>query len=161
MNNVELARTLSWRENALLEEREKNNKLKNGMRNLFCNKKCVTLQQHITFITMERDVNIMLATYGKYFPETSLPQVREIFEHIDDSQAAALSCTQFKDPITSIILSILLGQFGADRFYLEQIGIGIAKLLTCGGLGVWTLIDLFLIMDATRQQNLQKLMSII
>ncbi len=39
MNNVELARTLSWRENALLEEREKNNKLKNGMRNLFCNKK--------------------------------------------------------------------------------------------------------------------------
>ena len=128
---------------------------------LLCNIKCVILHENIVFITMEKDVNLMLATYGKYFPETSLPQVREIFEHMDDTQAAALSCTQFKDPITSIILSVLLGQFGADRFYLEQIGIGIAKLLTCGGLGVWTLIDLFLIMDATRQHNLQKLMSII
>lgn len=78
---------------------------------------------------MEKDVNLMLATYGKYFPETSLPQVREIFEHMDDTQAATLSCTQFKDPITSIILSVLLGQFGADRFYLEQIGIGIASYL--------------------------------
>lgn len=128
---------------------------------LLCNIKCVILHENIVFITMEKDVNLMLATYGKYFPETSLPQVREIFEHMDDTQAAALSCTQFKDPITSIILSVLLGQFGADRFYLEQIGIGIAKLLTCGGLGVWTLIDLFLIMDATRQYNLQKLMGII
>lgn len=128
---------------------------------LLCNIKCVILHENIVFITMEKDVNLMLATYGKYFPETSLPQVREIFEQMDDTQAATLSCTQFKDPITSIILSVLLGQFGADRFYLEQIGIGIAKLLTCGGLGVWTLIDLFLIMDATRQHNLQKLMSII
>ena len=128
---------------------------------LLCSIKCVILHENIVFITMEKDVNLMLATYGKYFPETSLPQVREIFEHMDDTQAAALSCTQFKDPITSIILSVLLGQFGADRFYLEQIGIGIAKLLTCGGLGVWMLIDLFLIMDATRQQNLQKLMNII
>ena len=128
---------------------------------LLCNIKCVILHENIVFITMEKDVNLMLATYGKYFPETSLPQVREIFEHMDDSQAAALSCTQFKDPITSIILSVLLGQFGADRFYLEQIGIGVAKLLTCGGLGVWMLIDLFLIMDATRQHNLQKLMGII
>ena len=128
---------------------------------LLCNIKCVILHENIVFITRKKDVNLMLATYGKYFPETSLPQVREIFEHMDDTQAAALSCTQFKDPITSIILSVLLGQFGADRFYLEQIGIGVAKLLTCGGLGVWTLIDLFLIMDATRQQNLQKLMGII
>ena len=43
---------------------------------------------------MEKDVNLMLATYGKYFPETSLPQVREIFEQMDDTQAATLSCTQ-------------------------------------------------------------------
>ena len=82
------------------------------------------MHENIVFITMEKDVNLMLATYGKYFPETSLPQVREIFEQMDDTQAATLSCTQFKDPITSIILSVLLGQFGADRFYLEQIGIG-------------------------------------
>lgn len=58
-----------------------------------CNIKCVILHENIVFITMEKDVNLMLATYGKYFPETSLPQVREIFEHMDDTQAATLSCT--------------------------------------------------------------------
>jgi hypothetical protein len=36
-------------------------------------------------------------------------------------------------------------------------GMGIAKLLTCGGLGVWAIIDLFLIMGAAREKNLEKL----
>ena len=56
-----------------------------------------------------------------------------------------------------LIISILIGGLGIDRFILGQTGLGVAKLLTCGGLGVWTIIDWFLIMGETRNVNLQKL----
>lgn len=56
-----------------------------------------------------------------------------------------------KEWTTALILSVLVGGFGADRFYLGEVGLGIAKLVTLGGCGVWTIIDIVLI--ATRKLN--------
>jgi TM2 domain-containing membrane protein YozV len=50
-----------------------------------------------------------------------------------------------KSKIVALILSIFLGELGIDRFYLGYIGLGILKLITCGGFGIWWLIDLILI----------------
>jgi len=50
-----------------------------------------------------------------------------------------------KDWLVALLLSIFLGSLGIDRFYLGYTGLGILKLLTCGGLGVWWLIDLILL----------------
>jgi TM2 domain-containing membrane protein YozV len=44
------------------------------------------------------------------------------------------------------ILSLILGTFGIDRFYLGKVGTGVLKLLTLGGVGIWYLIDLILIL---------------
>ncbi|WP_326597373.1 TM2 domain-containing protein [Streptomyces sp. NBC_01803] len=39
------------------------------------------------------------------------------------------------------MLQLLLGTFGVGRFYTGHVGIAIAQLLTCGGLGIWAIVD--------------------
>ena len=47
--------------------------------------------------------------------------------------------------LTALLLSILIGSLGVDRFYMGHVGLGILKLITFGGFGIWWLIDLILI----------------
>ncbi|MDD4955696.1 MAG: TM2 domain-containing protein [Candidatus Omnitrophica bacterium] len=54
-------------------------------------------------------------------------------------------CEGGKEWIVALLLSVFLGHLGIDRFYLGYIGLGILKLLTFGGCGIWWLIDLILI----------------
>ena len=54
-----------------------------------------------------------------------------------------------KSFVATLILCLLLGFLGVHRFYVGKVGTGIIQLLTFGGLGIWTLVDLIMIATQT------------
>ncbi len=58
-----------------------------------------------------------------------------------------------KDWLVTLLLSIFLGSLGIHRFYAGKIGTGILQLITLGGCGVWTLIDIIMIVTGNFKDN--------
>lgn len=51
-----------------------------------------------------------------------------------------------KDWLTTLLLCLFLGGIGVHRFYAGKIGTGILQLITVGGCGIWTVVDLIMIL---------------
>ena len=106
-------------------------------------------------------VDMFIMSHSKFFSGEKLPMIKSQLEKIDDSKFMMVQALSYKDPTMMLIISILAGGLGIDRFMLGETGMGIAKLLTCGGLGIWTIIDWFTIMNKTKDINFQKLQQIL
>ncbi len=81
---------------------------------------------------------------------TSAPQ------HATQNEAAAAERgpgVSEKSFLITWILAWMLGFLGADRFYLGKIGTAILKLITIGGLGIWALVDLILVLTGVQRDK--------
>ncbi|EEI91044.1 TM2 domain protein [Sphingobacterium spiritivorum ATCC 33300] len=106
-------------------------------------------------------VDSYLITQVKFFSPQHLNLLREQMLQMDESRFVQIQMLSFNDPTITLLISIFAGSFGIDRFIIGDTGLGIGKLLTCGGLGIWTIIDWFLIMDATKEKNFRKIAALL
>ncbi len=104
------------------------------------------------------NVDQFLMVNADKFPDFAQMQIREKLETMDESRESMLMAMPWKSPMATFLFAFLLGEFGADRFYLGETGLGVLKLLTCGGAGIWALIDLFTAFGRAKTYNLNMLM---
>jgi TM2 domain-containing membrane protein YozV len=60
-----------------------------------------------------------------------------------------------KSKVIAGVLQLFLGYFGAGRFYTGHTGMALAQLFTCGGLGIWALIDGIMLLAGSDQTDAQ------
>lgn len=106
-------------------------------------------------------VDAFIMANNKFFQDYQVASVRNMLLGADDSKWPLIQTIQFKDPTIALIISLIGGTLGIDRFFIGDMGLGIGKLITCGGFGIWAIVDWFLIMGATRDKNMQKLQTLL
>ena len=105
----------------------------------------------------KQKIDMFLAQNGDKLPKEKIMVMQDALAALDDSKSSFVQSIKFKDPTTVLIISILLGSLGIDRFMLGQVGLGIVKLLTCGGFYIWWIIDMVNAQNLARKHNYKKL----
>lgn len=90
---------------------------------------------------MSDHAELMLYQQAQLLPETRRVEFMMAYQ------------SQKRDRTIAFVLSFFLGYWGIDRFYVGQVPLGLAKLFTFGGFGIWWFVDLFLIMRAADNRN--------
>ena len=109
----------------------------------------------------QKKIDMFLAQNAQKLPTEKIVFICEALSKLEDSQFSHIQCIELKDPSTIVLLSVILGSWGLDRFMLDEAGLGVAKLLTCGGAGIWWLIDAISAADRTRTYNYNKIKQVL
>ncbi len=105
-------------------------------------------------------IDTFITTMSGKFPAERMIEISKRLEKIENNQFPVIHSVEYKEPFLMLIISWFGGMFGIDRFMLGQTGLGLAKLFTLGGLFIWAIVDLFLIMGATKEINYKKFIQV-
>ena len=106
----------------------------------------------------QQRVDMFVMTNQKYLPAEKMMILKERLTALDDDKFTLISSVEMKDPTTILLVSLFLGYLGIDRFMMGDTGLGILKLCTFGVCGVMTIVDWFLVMGKTKENNFNNLM---
>lgn len=100
-------------------------------------------------------IESFIISHKKYFPAEKIRVLYDILEKLDDKNKMMLYSMEYKDPTNILLVSVLAGRWGVDRFLIGDIPLGILKLLTFGGCGIWSIIDMCTILDKVKEFNFE------
>lgn len=106
----------------------------------------------------KQKVDMFIMSNQKYFPAEKIMFLKEKLYKVDETKFSMISCMDFKEPTTILLVSLFLGPLGIDRFMLKDTGMGVLKLLTGGCCGILTVIDWFSVQNKAREKNFNELM---
>ena len=115
-----------------------------------------TVVQEKTNQMGQSKIDMFVMANKEYFTPQQMMLIKERLSSLTEEKTQQVFMTSFRNPTTILILSLLFGGLGVDRFMIGETGLGIAKLLTFGGCGIWAIIDWFIIQKKTREYNFQK-----
>ena len=92
----------------------------------------------------------------KHVYEREIVQMAASLTPTEREKFISLLQQESQNPVELFGWNMWLGFFGVDRFLVGDIGLGILKLITLGGLGIWQVVDCFLIGNRTRKNNIEK-----
>ena len=98
-------------------------------------------------------VQAFMMKNGECFDLKVVQDVQNRLAEIDDSKSAYLMSLNLQKPTIMLIIAIVLGW---ERFFLDDIGMGILKVVTCYGCGIWWLVDIFSAQSRTYEYNYRK-----
>lgn len=90
---------------------------------------------------------------GECFDMAVVQEVQRQLAAVDDTKAAYFMSLNLQKPTVMLVIAILLGW---ERFFLDDIGLGVVKVITCYGFGIWWLVDIFTAQRRTYDYNFKK-----
>ncbi|MDE6059437.1 MAG: TM2 domain-containing protein [Clostridia bacterium] len=98
--------------------------------------------------------------FKEYFPEDKLFLIRKAFAKREEDMYTLTSMLSLKNPQTVLLYSIFLGGIAMDRFYIGDIGMGVAKIfLNLCTFGIFSIVDIFFCYKKAKEKNLTELLN--
>lgn len=101
----------------------------------------------------KEQIAIFTTTHANKFDALQMQQIGQMLEKADDVKGEMALAQDYKDPTMILVIAFIVGGLGVDRFMLGETGLGVAKLLTVGGCGIWSIADLFTAQKRAKEYN--------
>lgn len=102
-------------------------------------------------------INLFVGKNAENFDSSTLVMIKKDLENCDEFTLNLLISTSFKSPSTILIIAIFPG---CDRFFLDDIGMGLLKVFTGWGAIVWWVLDIISAKRRTQEYNFKQFQKI-
>lgn len=103
-------------------------------------------------------INVFIGQHSENFEPSDLDTIKKKLETMDESKFLIVSGQKYVEPNTILIIAIILGW---ERFWMDDIALGILKVLTGYGCLVWWIIDIFSAKSRAKKYNFNKFMKVV